>query len=192
MSFPDTNDGGPGADRKAISSPCPTVAGSADEIRVFFDLATENGGEWLAAASALLDGDEIARAERLRFDTDRRHFIAGRPLVRRALSRFIDVDPVDGRFLPTLDAEGGLRQGQRNWSVDPASRAFIPPVCETARLTIDPSLEDGGANWTFRLFQPGPRYVAALCVDVGWRPPVTVEMERLPVCREPSAHSCGP
>jgi len=271
MRLPDTNDGGPCADRKAVSPPCPTVAGSAAEIRVFFDLTTDNGEEWLAAASALLDGDEIARAKRLRFDADRRHFIAGRALVRRALSRFIDVDPADWRFVANSfgrpqvsapaegrrlrfsasrtaglvmvavttareigadverlgvypsevaphffsadEAEAIRRAPQadrsmlffRLWTLKEAyakARGIglsipLPGLSfrqfgETARLTIDPSLEDDSGNWTFRLFQPGPRYVAALCVDVGRRPPVTVEMERLPVCRETPPHSCGP
>jgi 4'-phosphopantetheinyl transferase len=68
-------------------------------IRLFFAApfaADDVSG--LEAASRLLGADEAERAGRFVFDRDRMRFIAGHALVRRALSRCLDVDPADWRF----------------------------------------------------------------------------------------------
>jgi 4'-phosphopantetheinyl transferase len=187
-------------------------------------------------------------------------FVTGRALVRRGLSRLIDVDPADWRFAAnrfgrpevSSPAEGrrlrfsasrttglvmvavttGCEVGAaverlvaypeeivrqffsaneidairrapdadrsmlfiRLWTLKeaylkarglglslPLSGLSFQASGETARLTIDPSLHDDSADWAFRLIQPGPQFVAALCIDARRRSPITVEMERLPV-----------
>jgi 4'-phosphopantetheinyl transferase len=45
-----------------------------------------------------LSDDEIRRVERFHFERDRRLFVASRALVRRTLSRFVDVEPAAWRF----------------------------------------------------------------------------------------------
>jgi 4'-phosphopantetheinyl transferase len=45
-----------------------------------------------------LSADEIARANRFRFETDRDHFIVARSLLRIILGRYLDVDPSEIRF----------------------------------------------------------------------------------------------
>jgi 4'-phosphopantetheinyl transferase len=53
------------------------------------------------AALDILSEDEIHRADRYRFERDRRLFVASRALVRRSLSRWAKVDPADWRFSAT-------------------------------------------------------------------------------------------
>lgn len=74
--------------------------GSSDttvEIAHASTLSEENTGA-IAAAMALLDDEEKCRAARFSFDADRLRFITGRALVRKTLSRHVDVPPSDWRF----------------------------------------------------------------------------------------------
>jgi 4'-phosphopantetheinyl transferase len=45
-----------------------------------------------------LSADELARARRFRFQRDRKHFIAGRGLLRLILARYLDLEPSQLRF----------------------------------------------------------------------------------------------
>jgi 4'-phosphopantetheinyl transferase len=47
---------------------------------------------------AVLSDDEVRRAERFHFDRDRQLFVTSRGLVRKALSKYINVDPAAWRF----------------------------------------------------------------------------------------------
>jgi len=53
----------------------------------------------VAAGVSLMTGEEHDRYRRLRFEPDRRLFLATRVLVREVLSRYAAVDPADWRFV---------------------------------------------------------------------------------------------
>lgn len=69
-----------------------------------------------------LADDERRKAERFRFEKDRRHFVAGRGGLRAILSRYLDLEPEQLRFSynrygkPTLVAETGGRDLSFNLS----------------------------------------------------------------------------
>lgn len=71
----------------------------SQSVRVFLAAPIPRGdGGRLNDAISILSTEEVARAERFRFDADRNRFITGRALVRHALSRVASVDPAEWRF----------------------------------------------------------------------------------------------
>jgi 4'-phosphopantetheinyl transferase len=64
----------------------------------FADAPCREDDEAYAAAERLLSKEEAARARRFRFDKDRRRFALTRALVRRELSRYVDIPPEDWRI----------------------------------------------------------------------------------------------
>ena len=81
-------------------------APTADDTVVAVGFAVEppEDDDTYAAAEGLLSEEERARARRFRFDVDRRRFTVARGLVRRMLSRQVDVAPADWRI--EADAQG--------------------------------------------------------------------------------------
>ncbi|MEM7443477.1 MAG: 4'-phosphopantetheinyl transferase superfamily protein [Pseudomonadota bacterium] len=76
-----------------------TGSNPSESIQLFCATPIPVGdGKRYEEAISVLSTDERERAERFRFDRDRRCFITGRALVRNALSRFASVDPADWRF----------------------------------------------------------------------------------------------
>lgn len=76
-----------------------TILEASQSVRVFLAVPIPLGdGGRMKDAIAILSTEEIARADRFRFDADRNRFITGRALVRHALSRFANVEPADWRF----------------------------------------------------------------------------------------------
>ncbi len=72
---------------------------ASQSVRVFLAVPIPLGdGGRVKDAISILSTEEIARADRFRFDADRNRFITGRALVRHALSRFANVEPADWRF----------------------------------------------------------------------------------------------
>jgi len=66
-------------------------------------LATPDAGTGSACEkryAALLDAQEGARYRQFRFERDRRLYLVAHALLRRALSRYTDVEPCDWRFAP--------------------------------------------------------------------------------------------
>ncbi|MHB8910485.1 MAG: 4'-phosphopantetheinyl transferase family protein [Syntrophales bacterium] len=59
----------------------------------------------MEAAPGLLDAEELARLKRIRVPGARRLFLAGRLLVRTALSRYADRPPTDWRFVRSRDGK---------------------------------------------------------------------------------------
>ena len=90
------------------------VALGRDEIHVW-RLWLERAEAGLAALTPLLSGDERRRAERYRFDRDRRRFVAARGLARVVLGDYLRRSPASLRFdlgahgKPSLRGERELR-----------------------------------------------------------------------------------
>jgi 4'-phosphopantetheinyl transferase len=68
-----------------------------DEVHVW-RAVLDREPEDLALLSAALSGDERQRADRFRFESDRRHFLAGRGLLRALLGSYLQRDPASLRF----------------------------------------------------------------------------------------------
>ncbi|HEX5837935.1 MAG TPA: 4'-phosphopantetheinyl transferase superfamily protein [Anaerolineales bacterium] len=78
----------------------------------------EQSGEAVHALRGILSEDELKRAERFHFDQHRRHFIAGRGILRHLLSLYTGIEPGqlqleysrNGKpFLPGMDGDSGIR-----------------------------------------------------------------------------------
>ena len=78
----------------------------------------EQSGEAVHALKAILSEEELKRAERFHFDQHRRHFIAGRGILRQLLSLYSGIEPGqlqleytrNGKpFLPGMEDESGIR-----------------------------------------------------------------------------------
>jgi 4'-phosphopantetheinyl transferase len=68
-------------------------------VHVSYSLASAWTSEAFARDEALLEPDERERSSRFRFDSDRRMYVAAHALLRRSLSRRIEVDPAAWRFV---------------------------------------------------------------------------------------------
>ncbi|MHB9097256.1 MAG: 4'-phosphopantetheinyl transferase family protein [Syntrophales bacterium] len=62
----------------------------------------------IEAAPGFLDAEELIRLKRIRVPGARRLFLAGRILVRTALSRYADRPPADWRFVRSRDGKPGI------------------------------------------------------------------------------------
>jgi 4'-phosphopantetheinyl transferase len=100
----------PGSDWQPPASP---LSLAADEVNVW-RLALEQPEDCLRALWQTLATDERARAERFFFERHRKHFIAGRGLLRAVLARYLGRDAGALHFhygpygKPTLEAGGDL------------------------------------------------------------------------------------
>lgn len=95
-------------------------------------------GDDEAAASALLDDDELARAGRFRFERDRVRFVKRHAFVRRVLAQYLDVAPAEitirlTRFgRPELDPVSGI-----SFSVSHADELTVVAVARGCRVGVD-------------------------------------------------------
>jgi len=71
---------------------------SSVDIHISYCDTTGLGSAAVELAEQYLSSEERARGDRLHFEEDRRDFIVAHDLLRRALSRHIDVAPTDWRF----------------------------------------------------------------------------------------------
>ena len=81
----------------SVSETLRAAPGVVDVWCHFYDERDDD--ELEAAQRALMTADELTRWSRLRFEDDRRMFLATRALVRCMLSEYFDVAPADWRFL---------------------------------------------------------------------------------------------
>ncbi|MCP4381500.1 MAG: hypothetical protein GY798_08810 [Hyphomicrobiales bacterium] len=82
-------------ERKGQTLKALTTMDASGMVRVFFAKPNHTDTD---AALAILNSDELQRADRFRFDVDRDRFISGRAVVRRSLSRLANIEPADWRF----------------------------------------------------------------------------------------------
>ena len=74
----------------------PGVDPCGDEIHVWWSALDAPG--WRAASERTLNPDERLRADRYRFEADRRRFVARRALLRLLLSRYTGIAPAELEF----------------------------------------------------------------------------------------------
>ena len=65
---------------------------TGNEIYIFW-AALDQPSSRIEQLAAFLSSDELTRAERFRFETDQRRFIAGRGMLREILGRLLEVEP---------------------------------------------------------------------------------------------------
>lgn len=90
-----------------------------------------------ACSDQSLDGEERAHAARLRFDRDRRRFVAGRDGVRRILSRYVKALPDN---LKIAAEEGGrpfLKGGDINFNFSRSETWGLLAVSDASVLGVD-------------------------------------------------------
>jgi medium-chain acyl-[acyl-carrier-protein] hydrolase len=85
--------GPPPAWQKATAVPALTT----DEVHVW-RVPLEQPTNCLAALRQTLSTDELQRSERFYFEKDRKHFLAGRGILRMLLARYLDRDPAQLAF----------------------------------------------------------------------------------------------
>jgi medium-chain acyl-[acyl-carrier-protein] hydrolase len=73
----------------------PSLAGDAIHV---WRAALERADDEIAACEGVLSADERARADRFCFSRDRRHYIAGRGILRMLLGRYLQCDPASLSF----------------------------------------------------------------------------------------------
>jgi hypothetical protein len=142
-----------------------------------------------AQVMAILSHDEIRRAGSFRFERDRRLFTFARALVRRTLSRYVNVPPSSWRFgssplgrpfilFPTeartlrfsashtdglvMCAVAAGRDVGLSLPMNKFSFRLSPGASPS--LHIDPGLGDQAAGWHFLSLRPTQSHCAALCI----------------------------
>ena len=88
------------------------------DVYVWFRGTAALDGEAVRSADQHLSAEERARRDRLHFDADRRDFTIAHDLLRRALSKYADVPPIDWRFATDNYGKPSIE------TVDPQVRAL--------------------------------------------------------------------
>lgn len=88
-------------------------------------------------ASAVLSGDELARASRFVFDVDRNRYLTGRLALRHLLGRYLDRDPSDVRFAYSSYGKPELPGETLRFNVAHCDDLAIIGLTEQHRLGVD-------------------------------------------------------
>jgi 4'-phosphopantetheinyl transferase len=89
----------------------------------------------------LLSAEELARADRFKFETDRRRYIAGRAALRQVLGRSLNTEPAAIEFTngrhgkPTL--AGAHRAAVLNFNLSNSHELAIIALCRGCEIGID-------------------------------------------------------
>ena len=102
---------------KTVDDSLPSQSLNPPDVHIWH-ASLEQSGEVVHALRAVLSEEELKRAERFHFDHHRRHFIAGRGILRHLLSLYTGIEPGqlqleytrNGKpFLPGMDGASGIR-----------------------------------------------------------------------------------
>ncbi|HSK87496.1 MAG TPA: 4'-phosphopantetheinyl transferase superfamily protein [Anaerolineales bacterium] len=102
---------------KRVDDSMPDQSLKASDVRIWH-ASLEQPGEAIHALRAILSEEELKRTERFHFDRHRRHFVAGRGILRHLLSLYTGIEPGqlqleythNGKpFLPGMDGASGIR-----------------------------------------------------------------------------------
>ena len=88
------------------------------DLYIWYRSTTSLDGETVKSADQHLSIEERARRDRLHFGADRRDFTIAHDLLRRALSRYVDMPPTDWRFATNKYDKPSIE------SIDPQVRAL--------------------------------------------------------------------
>ncbi|MBA7638704.1 4'-phosphopantetheinyl transferase Sfp [subsurface metagenome] len=78
-----------------------------DEVHIW-RVSLDQNASYVQSLQQILSADEKARARRVYFEKDRKHFIVARGLLRVILSRYLDMKPNQVRFCYSLYGKPGL------------------------------------------------------------------------------------
>jgi len=111
---------------------------SEQEIRVSAALLDQPASV-LATLRLLLSADEVARAERFRFERDRDRYVVGRASLRRLLGSYLDASPESLRFSYSRHRKPALSEPRTSLSfnLSHSDDLALYAVCLDAEIGID-------------------------------------------------------
>src|SRR5262245_30183530 len=92
--------------------PPPKLSLADDEVHVWL-AALDLDAQSLLPMEALLSADEREKAARFRFEKDRKHYTAGRGILRSILARYLQTDPAGLQFSANTLGKPSLSGGAK-------------------------------------------------------------------------------
>ncbi len=117
------------------SSPA-AVHASPEHVQLWFAELSDHLAQ-LDQLRELLDKEEVARAERFRFEHDRQRFIIGHGLLRQVLAQRLNARPSDIRFSRGAHGKPYIPEAGFHFNFSDTKDAILIAVCHGAELGVD-------------------------------------------------------